>query len=295
MGFQHTLCRTGHAFHLAPSELCPRWNPAQRPWPANARPADEPLRPEAFDVAIASTIPQFRRIAGADVPKVFLNHMHCYPWARGFLEALPAEVERVYVSDHKRATFGRLGEPGRTIRLAVDTEREYRGFRGELPRILNVTPVYPRREAFRGYALFRELVRDLPCQLVGAGNESFPGAFAARDHEHLKELYRSHRCYLSTDRGGFLHLSTLEAMGTGMPLVGLPIAELEPYLEPGVDAFVSEDPAALRAALERLLADRELAREVGRRGREVVRRHFGIDGFLAAWNRLFREMEARRA
>jgi glycosyltransferase involved in cell wall biosynthesis len=294
MGFQHTLCRTGHDFDLAPSELCPRWNSAQRPRPPNAREAAEPLRPDAYDVAIASTIPQFRRIAAADVPKIFLNHMHRYPWADAFLEALPPEVERVYVSDHKRSTYGRLGEPGRTIRLAVDTQTEYRGFTGELPRILNVTPVYPRREAFRGYALFRELTRDLPCQLVGAGNEAFPGAFAARDHEHLKALYRSHRCYLSTDRGGYLHLSTLEAMGTGMPLVALPIAELEPYVEPGVDAFIAEDPADLRRALERLLADPDLAREVGRRGREVVRRHFGVQAFLDAWDALFREMAARR-
>jgi hypothetical protein len=291
MGFQASLCRTGHAFDLAPSELWRDWDESYRPWPPNARPAPEPLAPDGYDVAIAATPAQFARIAASRVPKVLVNHMHCYPWARPFLAGLPPEVEVVYVSPHKRASYGPLGRRGRTISLAVDPE-EFRGHTGEKACILNVTDAFSRREAFRGYGLFRELVRGLPVQVVGRANDDIPGAFSSRDFAHMQALYREHRCYLSPDRGGFLHLSTLEAMATGLPLVALPIPELAPHVEHGVSAFMSDDPAELRRALERLLAEPDLAREVGERGRRAVARHFPLDRFLADWNALFAELGA---
>jgi hypothetical protein len=292
MGFQHSLCRTGHEFHVAPSELWSAWDESYRPWPgSHVHRACDPLQPETFDLAIAATIPQYQRIAASSVPKIFLSHMHLYPWARTFFESLPGDVEVVYVSDHKRSTFGELGRRGRTIRLAADT-RVFHGYTGEKACILNVTDAYARREAFRGYALFRELTAGLPFQVVGHGNQEIPGAFPARDFAHMRRIYREHRCFLSTDRGGYLHLSVLEAMATGLPLVALPIPELAPYLENGVNAFLSPDAAELRKALECLLADPELAREVGARGREVVERHFGIDAFVEQWNRLFDERGA---
>jgi glycosyltransferase involved in cell wall biosynthesis len=57
-----------------------------------------------------------------------------------------------------------------------------------------------------------------------------------------------------------------------------------------------EDPAALRAALERLLADRELRRRLGAAGRERARQHFSwavaTDATLAAYAEAAGRMDA---
>ena len=83
------------------------------------------------------------------------------------------------------------------------------------------------------------------------------------------------------------------AKGTGMPMVTVPIPELAPYVEHGVSISMSDDEAELRGAAEALLDSAELAREVGHRGREVVRSHFGIDRFVDQWNALFEEVASR--
>lgn len=91
--------------------------------------------------------------------------------------------------------------------------------------------------------------------MVGFGNEDIAGARAATDFGDLKACYQAHRVYLNTDPQGRLHLSALEAMATGMPLVSPPIADLAPYVEDGTSAFMSADEGRLREALEQLLAD----------------------------------------
>ncbi len=263
---------------------------ALRPVPANAEVVPADVDPSQFDVVIVATREQYLTVCDRVAPDriIFISHTVLHPWDREFFAALPEEVEVVYVSDHKRATFGELGRRGRTIRLAVDTENDFRDYTGVDPAVLSVTNRYAGQQD-RGYALFERLTEGLASQVVGHDNEAIPGSFPARDFDHLREVYRTHRCYLNTDPQGRLHLATLEAMGTGMPLVTPPIAELAPYLQHGVNAFVSVDEGELREALEILMADPELATQIGAAGRETVREHFGIDRFVAEWNELLQE------
>ena len=287
--FQHDLAKTGHEFTLAPSAIYGAWPEELRPLPPNATVADAVPDPADFDVVVVATREQYAAVEGRADPRriIFLSHTILHPWDRQFFADLPAQVEVVYVSDHNRASFGELGRRGRTICLAADT-KEFDGWTGESAAVLNVTNRYAR-QADRDYPLFARLTEGLPAQVIGHGNEDIPDAIPARDFDHLRALYREHRCFLNTDPQGRLHLSTLEAMATGLPLVTVPVVELSPWLEHGVNCFVSEDEGELRAALERLLGDRELAHAIGRRGREIVEEHFAIGRFLEQWNALFEE------
>jgi len=290
--FQHLLAKTGHEFTFAPSEIYAGWPQQLRSLPRNAVVADACPNPADFDVIIVATREQYQQVAGRADPRrvIFLSHTILHPWDAEFFAHLPPEVEVVYVSEHKRATFGDLGRRGRTIRLAVDTN-EFRDYSGEIASVLNVTNRYAQ-QGDRDYALFARLTQDLEAQVVGHGNEDIPGAYPARDFEHLQSVYRAHRCFLNTDPQGRMHLSTLEAMATGMPLVTVPIAELAPYLQSGVNCFVSESEEELREALALLLEDENLAREVGERGRQVIEREFGAGLSLQQWNALFEERVA---
>ena len=286
--YQYDLCKTGHAFHFAPSEVWDHWDERLRPVPANATILSALPDPDAYDLIIAATREQYLRIAHSRTPKVFLSHTRLHPWDRSFIAALPDDTEVVYVSDHKRLTFGELGRRGRTIRLAVDAEAEFSGYSGERASVLSVTNRYAQ-QGDRGYALFEAATEGLASQVVGHGNAGIAGAFPADSLEHLKEEYRRSRCYLHTDPEGRLHLATLEAMATGMPLVTVPIGDLEGLLVHGESGFVGRSAQELREALDALLGDRSLAQQVGEAGRELVRRHFALQGFLGLWCGLIAE------
>ena len=235
--FQYTLAKSGHDFVVAASEMYAGWPEQLPPLPDNTEVVEVPEDPGSFDVVIVSTPEQYSRIDGRVDPGriVFLSHTVLHPWDVEFFCRLPADVEVVYVSDHKRASFGRLGKRGRTIPLGVDAG-EFDGYSGEQPTVLNVTNRYARQED-REYPLFRGLTKGLDSQVVGHGNEEIPGAYPATDFEHLQQIYRQHRCFVNTDAQGRLHLCTLEALATGMPLVTVPTAELEPRVQGGVNAL----------------------------------------------------------
>jgi glycosyltransferase involved in cell wall biosynthesis len=95
--------------------------------------------------------------------------------------------------------------------------------------------------------------------------------------------------YAYGSEGGGL-TALLEAMAMGRPIVASDRAILRDYVEDGVEALIvpAEDPAALREAIERVLADPELARSLGAAARARVERSNTSSGFAARLAPLFR-------
>ena len=83
-----------------------------------------------------------------------------------------------------------------------------------------------------------------------------------------------------------LPVSILEAMAFGLPVVASMVGGIPEIVEHGVTGILvdPEDPTAMASAISELLAHRENARRMGRRGRSRIARHFHID-------RMAREME----
>ena len=81
----------------------------------------------------------------------------------------------------------------------------------------------------------------------------------------------------SGDRDGLPNV-ILEALAAGLAVVTTPVSGIPEVIEEGVTGLLvpSEDPAALAAALERLMDDPDLARRLGEAGRERVRRDFDL-------------------
>jgi glycosyltransferase involved in cell wall biosynthesis len=81
-------------------------------------------------------------------------------------------------------------------------------------------------------------------------------------------------------------------MAMGRPVVATERAILRDYVEDGVEALLvpPEDPGALRAAIERVLGDPELARSLGAAGRARVERAHTTRGFAAQLAPLLRDV-----
>src|ERR687898_332853 len=131
----------------------------------------------------------------------------------------------------------------------------------------------------------------IPLVIVGDGplRDQVPGARGFVPHDELLQLYeRAAVVAVPSYREGF-GVVCAEAMAHGRPVVASAVGGLLDLVSDGVTGFhvPPGDIPALRAALERLLADRELRRRFGDAGRERVRERFSwaavTDSTLAAY------------
>jgi colanic acid/amylovoran biosynthesis glycosyltransferase len=96
--------------------------------------------------------------------------------------------------------------------------------------------------------------------------------------------------------GGMDNLPTviMEAMAAARPVVSTAIAGVPEMVSDGATGFLvaEHDPAALAAALARLLADPALARSLGEAGRAAAAVRFGIERSAQSLRQLFQELSA---
>jgi len=151
------------------------------------------------------------------------------------------------------------------VELPADVAEE-----GEPPEILYAGRLAPEK----GVLELVEAAGGLPLVVVGDGplRASVPGAlgFVPRA-ELLRRLDRAAVVVCPSRREGF-GLVCAEAMAHGRPVVAAAVGGLRDLVVDGVTGLLvpPRDPAALRTALERLLADRDLRRRLGSAGRARV-------------------------
>ncbi len=311
--YLHLLAGLRHAFTVVDHGLrgfgC-RWQESVRPRPphfATVGLTDASLRARErpFDVGLAHNVTDLLVLKELCPRLVLLVHgtlegrvanerSQVSPAAflattRRYLELVPAQA--VYISPLKARSW--RGLPGQVIPHGLPAD-QYQGWNGELPAVLRVANMQRARDVLLGHALQQEVLRGLPSRLVG-WNPDVPGAAPARDWEDLKSCYRRHRCFLISNQApledGF-NLALLEAMATGMPVVSTPHPTSP--VRHGENGLVGETRAELRDHLTRLLQDRDLARELGARARATVLEEFPYSAFLAAWDRLLRQVAAEK-
>lgn len=157
------------------------------------------------------------------------------------------------------------------------------------PTILTVCRQYPRKrveDLLEAAALLRERIRDVQVRIVGDGPEGprlraiharlalgdsavFLGD-VSRDALAL-EYSRAHCFCLPTVQEGF-GLVFAEAMAAGLPVVACRAAAVPEVVRDGVTGLLvpPRTPAALAAALERVLGDEALRKEMAMAGRARV-------------------------
>jgi glycosyltransferase involved in cell wall biosynthesis len=71
----------------------------------------------------------------------------------------------------------------------------------------------------------------------------------------------------------------MEAMAAGLPVISTPLGGIPEMIEHEINGELvpEHDPAAICAAMERLIADPSRARKFGERSREMAREKFSIE------------------
>ncbi|MCG5437235.1 glycosyltransferase [Micromonospora foliorum] len=171
-------------------------------------------------------------------------------------------------------------------------------YTGELDRLAVVINEPVRRGRVTGTDLLPQFAEIAPLDVFGmgvAGLADHLGLPADRltshddvpqDRMHA-ELARR-RAYLHLCRWTSLGLSLIEAMAIGMPVVALATTEAVMAVPPEAGALATRTDTLLDAA-RRFITEPATARQAGAAARTAARDRYGLDRFLADWDRLLEE------
>ena len=245
------------------------------------------------------------------VPYSFTAHANDIFAPRDFAVSLAKLIERaaaaVTVSDYAvrllQERFPKSAAKIYRVYNGVDLARfSATDFGSAPPAIISIGRLIEKKgfaDLISACALLRARSRTFQCSIIGEGplQESLRAQIAAADLKQSVELAGPLRqteiaqqlahatiFALPSTRdadGGMDNLPTviMEAMAAGLPVISTPLGGIPEMLEDGINGELvpERDPAALSAAIERLLDDPERARQLGERSRQIAREKFSIE------------------
>jgi len=319
--FLHNLSKLGHQLHIVEPQAVSlnridgnyAWQTCYRPFPPNAsdiRDLDS-LRgvflESKIDLAICLTYFDLALFKHFPAPKIYYP---ITPFRGGFEEMSPIEKQdaECYVSHLLENVFLAYSSQGMRQKdlgtsdkqhylfnasNGVDLE-DYHSYDGEIPAVLRVGNRIQIRRTLN-YPLQTQVLEGIPHLVLGT-NPGMPNARLSKDWDDLRMVLRKHRLFLSLYTPDFdletVEMSQLEAMATGMPIVGTPHPGC--LIEDGKNGFVSSDPEILREKIMLLLKDRDLAVRLGENARQTVAEKYGFEKYRKEWNQVLETVVSTR-
>jgi phosphatidylinositol alpha-1,6-mannosyltransferase len=116
--------------------------------------------------------------------------------------------------------------------------------------------------------------------------------FSGLSYAELAACYSACEIFALPSRGEGFGLVYLEAMARGKPVIGGAHGGAPEVIDDGRTGYLVHhgDAPQLATSIETLLADPELAREMGKRGRERVNRDFKFSVFAKSFKKILREL-----
>ncbi|WP_406276090.1 glycosyltransferase [Nocardia sp. NBC_00881] len=274
-----------------------------RDWPGNAieiAPAD--LADEDIDVVVLQRPHELdlvsewlRRSPGSDLPAIYVEHDTPPEHAALTRHVLAdrTDIQLVHVTHFNRLMWDNGRCPTTVIPHGVlDPGHLYTG---ELPRAATIINEPVRRWRITGTDLLDPLSDAAPIDVYGMGTEGLHRALRVdpqrvcgvgdftQDRLHV-ELARR-RVFVHVPRWTSLGMSVIEAMYLGMPIVALGTTEASASI-PAEAGVVSTEPGILAEAIRQFLHEPMFAQLTGKAARHWAQANFGIDEFVARWDRL---------
>jgi glycosyltransferase involved in cell wall biosynthesis len=296
------LTQVPHAFHLvtdAARSVHHTGRSGTLPWGDNVFEAPiEHIRDMDFDVVLYQSRAEFERAEQVlspqqlRLPAVYLEHdppleqptgqRH---WADGAVSTV------VHVTGFNALMWQHEASPVEVIEHGVKLldDARYDGGRAEgIVVVNNIATRGPRL----GADVFTQLREQVPLTLVGMGAAEL-GGHGEVPNRDLPAFMARYRFFLNPIRYTSLGLSVIEAMRVGLPIVGLATTEMPTVIVNGVNGWLDTRPERLVPVMRRLIREPELAREWGDAARRTAQARFGIDRFIADWDRVLTRVAAQ--
>jgi glycosyl transferase family 1 len=223
------------------------------------------------------------------LPAIYLEHNTPKPDAVHTQHPVDdPNVLLVHVTHFNRLMWDNGRTPTMVIEHSVALDPSIR-YQGDLAQGITVMNGMQARPRIAGFDLFLRAQERLPLMAVGMQTEAL-GGLGDVPYRDLHWQIAHYRFLFNPARYTSLPLAVIEAMTIGMPVVALATTELPTVIENGVNGFVSCDFDELVASMDALIADPELARQIGANARETAERRFGLERFARDWNRAFADV-----
>jgi glycosyltransferase involved in cell wall biosynthesis len=159
-------------------------------------------------------------------------------------------------------------------------------YTGRIPHGIVVANGLRTRGRRLGVDIVQQVQRSIPLDIVGMDAESM-GGLGEIPHAQLPEFQAQYRFFFHPVRYTSLGLAVCEAMMAGLPIVGLATTELVTVIENGISGYVDTNVDRLVEQMQELIANPELARQLGQAAQETARSRFSIQRFVQDWNAVF--------
>ena len=277
-----------------------------RPLPDGARTLtlDEALTSgRAYDCVINHNITDLLDTRGLSVPKLLVLH----ETLEGRMEQQGAEFDakdmRALLNSYLASVGGHAiaisrmkarswGVTHTVVQNSADPDA-YLPHVGDVASGLRIANHIASKRVFLAWDFHEAALGGLPVRLVGH-NPGMPNVEAASDWDHLKRMLCSHRFLVHTADPRFedgYNMAVLEAMAAGLPV--LTNEHPTTIVQHGATGFIASTPAEMREHAQRLLADEELARDLGGRAREFVQRSFSAARFRVEFTRAIQDAKKK--
>jgi hypothetical protein len=164
-------------------------------------------------------------------------------------------------------------------------------YSGELERGIVVVNNIVHRGRRLGADVFEAARACVPLDLIGMGAQE-AGGLGEVQHAQVPAFIARYRFFFNPIRYTSLGLAVIEAMMSGLPIVGLATTEMATLMANGRTGYADTDLSRLIGSMRTLVADPALAREVGWNGRNLALERFGIERFVADWLSAFQAVTA---
>lgn len=234
---------------------------------------------------------QFRALSASQrrLPRIYLEHNAPEQLAAASAHPLnDAQVLLVHVTAFNQLMWACDGLTSRVIEHGV-LPIHPRPYSGELARGIVVANDMRRRARTLGLDVFERCRTRVPLDLVGIDARACGGIGEIANIE-LAAFMAQRRFYFHPVRWTSLGLSLIEAMMIGLPVVALATTEVSTVIRNSENGFIDTRIDALIDAMQCLLRDSSLAREIGEQGRLYALSRFGIDRFVDDWRQAFRDV-----
>lgn len=193
-----------------------------------------------------------------------------------------AGVLLVHVTHFNALMWDSPGIRTRVIEHGVLPPRDA-AYQGDLARGLVVVNHMARRGRRLGGDIYQQVREQVPLDLVGMGAEE-AGGIGEILHAQLPAFAAQYRFFFNPIRYTSLGLAVIEAMMLGMPIIGLATTEMATVIDDGVSGYINTDIGKLTEQMRLLLAEPELARNLGAAARRCAMERFHIQRFAADWD-----------
>tara|TARA_R110000824_G_scaffold9932_16_gene44177 strand:+ start:1978 stop:3009 length:1032 start_codon:yes stop_codon:yes gene_type:complete len=303
--YEENLCKTGHNFYSV--NYGKKWEKIYADVPKNYHIVEDIPEHIDFDLVLSHTSCERIKVAthllsggGVSIQNVnipILRHCHILPNPNLDIDmqtqsqqykSIPVSRDS-FISKFNSSSWGFEDGEASVVEHGVDTDFWKPDDSVQRDNVcLSVVNDWPNRDWCCGFGLWAASVglkteHQLPVRVYG----NSPGfSEAAKDINHLKQIYQSSRIFYNTSLHSPVPTVLMEAMACGCAIVSTNTCMIPEIIEHGKNGLLSNDPNELRQFLQMLMSNEDLAKQLGEEARKTVVEKFGLKRFIESWNNL---------